>query len=392
MIGNNLKNQEEIIMNDTGVGGNMSEGNVILIVDDEEVFCKILERRLKTFGYEPIWATSAQAGLELAREKGPDVFVLDWMMPEMDGLEMTKAIREDPALRAGYVIILTAKSGTTETAAALEAGADEFLTKPIDDEELRARVRAGFRIASLYKDLEEKNKNLEDVNELIKKKNLQLDASSKRLAEDHKKLQRYTETLKDEKEGLEKLLMIAPTVETEGHSESDISIPTGKIYLIDEERPTLGFRYFSSLIHHSKPGLGISRRHPDDIRRQYHMEKTPLVWLTQKKGDDEMVLLPDTTKFSSVVTSFLSKTENGVVIIEGLEYLISQTDFDAVLKLVQFLNDKIMGTTNMIIITMDLEILEDKQAKFFKKEMTDIEAISSEMMMDSIDIDGINRV
>jgi len=97
-----------------------------------------------------------------------------------------------------------------------------------------------------------------------------------------------------------------------------------------------------------------------------------------------MVLLPDTTKFSSVVTSFLSKTEKGVVLVEGLEYLISQTDFDSVLKLIQFLNDKVMGTSNVIIITMDTNILDERQQRHLKKEMNKYDAYASNTILDSL--------
>lgn len=361
----------------------MSE-NKILIVDDEEVFCKILERRLTSFGYNSRYATSAREGLEIAKEIKPDVFILDWMMPDMDGLEMTKAIRENKDLSGSYVIILTAKSGTSETAEALEMGADEFLTKPVDDEELKARVRAGIRIADLYHTLIQKNFQLEQMNKHISIQNMELERNHKELEEANKKLRKYTDTLEEDKKALEKLLRISPQLEDDSDSGGRLSIPQGKIYLLDEERPNMAYKYFTNLVHRNIPGLAITRIHPKEVRNTYDLEKTPLVWLTQNKSNEEMVLLPDTTKFSSVVTSFLSKTENGVVLIDGLEYLISQTDFEVVLKLIQFLNDKVMGTTNIIIITMDMEIAEERQQKYFKKEMTDLDTIASNIFLDSI--------
>ena len=355
----------------------VEEEKKILIVDDEEVFCKILERRLKSFGYQSKFATSAKEGLEIAKEMIPDMFILDWMMPDMDGLEMTKVIRRTKELEGAYIIILTAKSGSAETAEALEIGADEFLTKPVEDEELKARVRAGIRIADLYKELKAMNK-------VLSRSNIELERSQKDLADAHQKLKKAHNSLSEDKRALERLLRISPQLEGGTGSGDNLNIPRGKIYLLDEERPNMAFKYFSTLVHQNTPGLGISRTHPDEIKKTYDLKKTPMVWLTQKKSQEEMVLLPDTTKFSSVVTSFLGKTENGVVLIEGLEYLISQTEFEAVLKLIQFLNDKVMGTSNIIIITMDTEILEDKEQRYIKKEMTDLESVSSDIFLGSI--------
>jgi len=366
------------------------EEKKILIVDDEEVFCKILERRLKSFGYQSKYATLAKEGLKIAKEITPDVFILDWMMPDMDGLELTKAIRAEKGLEGAYIIILTAKSGSTETAEALETGADEFLTKPVEDDELKARVRAGIRISDLYRELKIKNLELAERSKIISRNNIELEKKTGELEDANKKLKKAHSNLIEDNKALEKLCRIAPQLEEDAEGGGKLAIPGGKLYLVDEERPTLALQYFSNMVHKNIPGLGITRRHPKEIKETYNLKTTPLVWLTQNKSQDDMVLLPDTTKFSSVVTSFLGKTENGVVLIEGLEYLISQTEFEAVLKLIQFLNDKVMGTSNIIIITMDTQVLDQKEQRFFKRELADLESASSDIFLGSIKDDMEN--
>jgi len=290
---------------------------------------------------------------------------------------MCKAIRKEKTLEGAYCIMLTAKSGQAETVAALEAGVDEFLNKPVNDDELKARVRAGLRISTLYNNLKDNNVKLLELNQILAR-------SRSELEENHEKLKKHTESVEADKKTLEKLLMISPQLEGDANTAKKISVPPGKIYLIDEERPVQGFQHFSNIVHQNLPGLCITRNLPSEVRRRYDLKKTPMVWLTQRKSEEEMVLLPDTTKFSSVVTSFLSKTESGVVLVEGLEYLISQTDFDSVLKLIQFLNDKVMGTSNVIMITMDTNILDERQQRHLRKEMNKYDAYASNTILDSL--------
>jgi len=189
------------------------EEKKILIVDDEEVFCKILERRLKSFGYQSQYATLAKEGLKIAKEITPDVFILDWMMPDMDGLELTKAIRAEKGLEGAYIIILTAKSGSTETAEALETGADEFLTKPVEDDELKARVRAGIRISDLYRELKIKNLELAERSKIISRNNIELEKKTGELEDANKKLKKAHSNLIEDNKALEKLCRIAPQLE-----------------------------------------------------------------------------------------------------------------------------------------------------------------------------------
>lgn len=136
--------------------------NRVIIVDDEEMYCRILKRRLESLGYNPRYATSGTECLDLAGEKVPKVFIVDWMMPQMDGLELIRRIREDAELAGSYVIMLTAKSGSLERKQAMDAGADEFLTKPVDGDTLNSQLKAGIRITTLnweLKEMEQKLKN-----------------------------------------------------------------------------------------------------------------------------------------------------------------------------------------------------------------------------------------
>lgn len=132
-------------------------GQRVLIVDDSRLQRKILSSMVKGWGFETFEAASGQEGITLAQEVRPDIILSDWMMPGMTGLEFCEAFRELSGERYGYFILLTSKSDKEAVACGLDAGADDFLTKPVNAHELRARVRAGERILKMQRELRKTN-------------------------------------------------------------------------------------------------------------------------------------------------------------------------------------------------------------------------------------------
>jgi adenylate cyclase len=123
----------------------MSEEPTVLVIDDLPQNTRLLEAILAPKGYQVVTAASGEEGLRLLREEKPDLVLLDILMPEMDGYEVCRRIREDPATAFLPVVMITA-SGDQEKRRALETGADDFVTKPFDQTELLARVRSLVRI------------------------------------------------------------------------------------------------------------------------------------------------------------------------------------------------------------------------------------------------------
>ncbi len=123
---------------------------LILIVDDNPTNLDILQTRLRTHNYQVITAADGEAGLAMAREKQPDLMLLDIMMPRMDGIEVCRRIKEDPSLPFMPIIMVTAKADSKDVVAGLEAGGDEYLTKPVDHAALVARVKSMLRIKELH--------------------------------------------------------------------------------------------------------------------------------------------------------------------------------------------------------------------------------------------------
>jgi class 3 adenylate cyclase/CheY-like chemotaxis protein len=122
----------------------------ILIVDDNEMNRDILVTRLETQGYELLQAADGEEALAAATEHLPDLILLDVMMPKIDGMEVCRRIKADPKLPFMPIILVTAKAASSDVVAGLEAGADEYLTKPIDQMALVARVKSVLRIKELH--------------------------------------------------------------------------------------------------------------------------------------------------------------------------------------------------------------------------------------------------
>ena len=135
----------------------------VLVVDDSRAQVMMLSRLLGRWGLNVSVATSAKDALDIAKENPPDLILSDWVMPEMDGLEFCRAFRENSASQFGYFILLSSKSDKGEIAEGLDAGADDFLTKPVHANELRARINAASRIVYMQRELTRKNGMVSDT-------------------------------------------------------------------------------------------------------------------------------------------------------------------------------------------------------------------------------------
>lgn len=122
----------------------------ILIADDDRVSTLMLGRVLEHWGFEIVVAPDGLAAWEhIVGDNPPALAIVDWMMPGLDGLELCRRIRAASLPSPLYVILLTGRTGTQDLVAGLEAGADDYLTKPFEPDELRARIHVGQRTLGL---------------------------------------------------------------------------------------------------------------------------------------------------------------------------------------------------------------------------------------------------
>jgi two-component system, OmpR family, alkaline phosphatase synthesis response regulator PhoP len=127
----------------------------ILIIDDEPELIKILDYNLTKAGYLAVSARDGGTGLEMARKSAPDLIILDIMMPGMDGWEVCKKLRQEPATSGTPLLMLTAKAEEGDRVLGLELGADDYVTKPFGVREILARVKALLRRAQTSPDMAE---------------------------------------------------------------------------------------------------------------------------------------------------------------------------------------------------------------------------------------------
>ncbi len=125
----------------------------ILVVDDDSYIRSFLQKRLTVLGYEVHVAEDGRRGLVAAEKIHPHLIVSDWMMPEMDGTEFCKRIKNHPELKYTYFILLTARDSSEDKIEGMDLGADDFITKPFNDKELVARINVGLRITALQQEL-----------------------------------------------------------------------------------------------------------------------------------------------------------------------------------------------------------------------------------------------
>ena len=132
----------------------------ILIIDDRTMQL-MLTRVLQKQGYQVLTASDGEEGITQAQQLHPALIICDWIMPRLNGLEVCRRIKADPTLSTTFFILLTSLGSVPDRVKGLDAGADDFIAKPIEQNELKARVRAGLRLYQLSRDLQTQKHILE---------------------------------------------------------------------------------------------------------------------------------------------------------------------------------------------------------------------------------------
>ena len=157
-----------------------------------------------------------------------------------------------------------------------------------------------------------------------------------------------------------------------------IELESGYIYLSECEGPEQSYRAFSELVKGGKPGLCITRQNPDKIRNMYGIAKTPIVWLTKNKiSGQQSIDSTELFKIYPTIADFVNKVYDGVVLMDGLEYLILDNDFLSVVKLIEQTNDVIMASSSRMVLQVDPNILEKKEFHLLKRWMRSVSGDST---------------
>jgi two-component system cell cycle response regulator len=149
----------------------------VLIAEDSTVARKLLERNLQQMGYEVVAAEDGAKAWDAYQHAPTPIVITDWEMPHMNGVELCRAIRQHPTEHYTYLMMLTARGQKEDKLQALDAGADAFLSKPLDIAELQANLRVAERILQAEADLQAQKRQLQDLNEELVSQNEQLQQS-----------------------------------------------------------------------------------------------------------------------------------------------------------------------------------------------------------------------
>ncbi|WP_406659690.1 DUF835 domain-containing protein [Methanolobus sp. ZRKC3] len=172
-------------------------------------------------------------------------------------------------------------------------------------------------------------------------------------------------------------LFITPLTEDIGDDSkiNSVELESGFMYLSDEYDSLDSYNIFADLVKQGKPGLCITRKNPGNIRAHYGLSKTPLVWLTKNRDSSQQTI--DSTelfKIHPTISDFIRKVDNGVVLVDGFEYLLLDNDFISLLKLIEQTNDTIMASNSRMILQIDPSTLEKKEFHLLKRWMKQLKA------------------
>ena len=135
----------------------------VLVADDDPVSRRLLQNYLQKWGYGVAVTTNGAEAWRMFEQEEFQMVISDWMMPELDGLDLIRRIRQHPGNHYVYTILLTARSQKDDFVAGMDAGADDFVSKPFDQDELHVRLRAGERIVNLELALKKKYQAMHDA-------------------------------------------------------------------------------------------------------------------------------------------------------------------------------------------------------------------------------------
>jgi hypothetical protein len=163
---------------------------------------------------------------------------------------------------------------------------------------------------------------------------------------------------------------ITPVAENESAETAKYELEKGHTYLVYEDKPFKSTEIFIDFVTHGHQGVYITRTNPQEIREKYGLEKTPIIWLTDAKDYEKKIEPFHIMELGYTIEQFTKKTKEGIVLLDGLEYLIVQNDFKSVLKLIHLLEDFISLSGSILIIPIDPGALEEQELHLLKREMT----------------------
>lgn len=178
-------------------------------------------------------------------------------------------------------------------------------------------------------------------------------------------------------------ILIEPIPEKTLETELDHWLHPLEGYIIIEKKSTKAFEIFVDLVTHGIPGFVVSREHPEKIRRRYKLVGTPILWLSRSKVENA-ITPNDLPKLNHIIRNFTEKSAESIILLDGLEYLITQINFDIVVKFLQELKDLVVLNNSRLIIPLHRVALTDREYSVLEKEFTILKSERDILDFDSV--------
>ncbi len=177
--------------------------------------------------------------------------------------------------------------------------------------------------------------------------------------------------------------LIVPRPEAYRETEKKFHLETGTGYLVVEEKPTHAFEVFTDLVTHGFEGLCITRRAPARVAGEFGLERTPILWLSRVVNQKNCLRPSPAENVALAIEHFVAAGEQGVVLLDGLEYLIAHNDFNSILTLIHDISESIALHDSIFIVPLDPMTVEEQQFALVKRELVLIEAPQLEALADA---------
>lgn len=315
-----------------------------MIVDDNPAIQDIVSELVSGAGFTPVTASGGKEALEKASAEKPDLVLLDINMPDMDGWSVLRKLKEEGITTNTKVMMLTATTDVGTDIFGLQDVVSGYIRKPFNNKELSDRLKA--ILDDKVVPLAEEQQPKEDLGifDFLKKK-------------------------EGQPEGMEKVRRSAKKYE----------LRRGLSFVVKEQKAVKSFEIFTDQVTHNIQGLCVTRQYPAAVRQEWGLEETPIIWLSNQLGKvyvnpANIGILGDT------IIRFIEKSDDSVIMIDGVEFLIVNNGFDKVLKMIHRITEVVMEFKSRVIISVDPRALDVREMALLERNMEVIEGDSQQVI------------
>jgi DNA-binding response OmpR family regulator len=310
----------------------------VLIVDDNPAIQDIVSELVSGSGFAPITASGGKEALEKAAAESPDLILLDINMPDMDGWTVLRKLKDEGITATTKVMMLTATTDVGTDIFGLQDVVSGYIRKPFNNKELSDRLKTMLEEKAPQATPEPETKEGAGLFHLFSKKKA------------------------GAPEGMEKAKRSAKKYE----------LRRGLSYIVKEQKAIKSFEIFADQVTHNIQGLCITRQYPAVVRQEWGLEETPIIWLSNQLGKvyvnpANIGILGDT------IIRFIEKSDDSVVMIDGVEFLVVNNGFDKVLKMIHRITEVVMEYKSRLIISVDPRALDVREMALLERNMEIIE-------------------